>query len=160
MVGNMLKKISLLTIIFIIIIIRLININIINKDKYIDLYNKKMNNYVYGLSSPRGRILDRNGKILVDNIGIKTLFYKKMDNIKQKEELDIAYTLASIIDIKIDNSALKDYYLIINNNGDYLITEEEKKLFENRKINSRELYNIKLSRIEDIPMIIRLYIKI
>ena len=149
MVFIMLKKISLLTIIFIIIIIRIITINIIDRDKYIELYNKKVNNYVYGASSPRGRIIDRNGKVLVDNIGIKILFYKKIENIKQEEELEIASKLASIIDIKIDDNSLKDYYLIINNNGDNLISDEEYKLYRNRKISNIELYNIKLSRITD-----------
>ena len=128
MVNIMLKKILLLTIIFLIIIVRIININVVNKNKYIDLYDRKVNNYVYGYSSPRGRILDRNGKVLVDNIGIKTLFYKKQKNVKQKDELEIAYKLAEIINIKINNNVLKEFWIIKNNNGEELLTNEEKKI--------------------------------
>ena len=149
MVNIMLKKILLLTIIFLIIIVRIININVVNKNKYIDLYDRKVNNYVYGYSSPRGRILDRNGKVLVDNIGIKTLFYKKQKNVKQKDELEIAYKLAEIINIKINNNVLKEFWIIKNNNGEELLTNEEKKLYELRKLNSDDIKKLKLDRITD-----------
>ena len=149
MVNIMLKKIILLTIIFLIIIVRIININVVNKNKYIDLYDRKVNNYVYGYSSPRGRILDRNGKVLVDNIGIKTLFYKKQKNVKQKDELEIAYKLAEIINIKINNNVLKEFWIIKNNNGEELLTNEEKKLYELRKLNSDDIKKLKLDRITD-----------
>ena len=39
---------------------------------------EKTNIYVNGISAPRGRILDTNGKVLVDNIGVKTIYYNKI----------------------------------------------------------------------------------
>lgn len=145
----MFKKISFIIIAFLIIIIRIININIFNKDKYLELLNKKVNNYVYSSSAPRGRILDRNMIVLVDNIGIKTLFYQKLNNITQKDEIDISYKLANILDIKINDNSLKKFYLLLNNNGKSLITEEEYKLYNERKISSSDIKKLKYERITE-----------
>ena len=79
------KKSSVfLCLFFLIIIGRLFYINVIEGKSYSDLLDKKINNYVYGASAPRGRILDRNGVVLVDNIGVKTLFYNKLNEKIQK----------------------------------------------------------------------------
>lgn len=143
------KKIILLIVIFIIIFYRITNINVINKNQYLNMLDKKINNYFYSTSSPRGRILDRNGVVLVDNVGVKTVFYKKNNDIKQKEELEIAYALANIIDVKINNDNLKKYWLIINNNGDNLITKDEYKLLNERKIDDNTIINLKYERITE-----------
>ena len=42
-------------------------------DYYQEIYQDKTNVYVKSLSTPRGRILDTNGKVLVDNVGVKTI---------------------------------------------------------------------------------------
>ena len=145
----MFKKISFIIIIFLIIIIRIININIFNKDKYLELLNKKVNNYVYSSSAPRGRILDRNMNVLVDNIGVKTLFYQKLNNTTQKDEIDISYKLANILDIKINDNSLKKFYLLLNNNGKSLITDEEYKLYNERKLSSSDIKKLKYERITE-----------
>ena len=60
--NNYMKKILIILLIFITISsYRLLSL----KDKH--TYQK---GYIYGLTAPRGRILDRNGKILVNNIGV------------------------------------------------------------------------------------------
>ena len=145
----MFKKISFIIIIFLIIIIIIININIFNKDKYLELLNKKVNNYVYSSSAPRGRILDRNMNVLVDNIGVKTLFYQKLNNTTQKDEIDISYKLANILDIKINDNSLKKFYLLLNNNGKSLITDEEYKLYNERKLSSSDIKKLKYERITE-----------
>jgi cell division protein FtsI/penicillin-binding protein 2 len=145
----MLKKSIILIILFLIIIIRISYLNISNKEKYKELLNKKVNTYFYGESSPRGRILDCNGKVLVDNIGIKAIIYHKIKNISIDEELEIAESLANIIQIDINNNSLKKYYLIKNNNGDDLITKEEYELYKLRKISSKEIKRLKYERITD-----------
>lgn len=139
----------MLSIIFFIILGRVLFINIIEKDKYTKLLANKTNNYVYGSDAPRGRILDRNGKVLVDNVGVKSLYYKKENNITTKEELEIASSIASIINIEINNDSLKKYWLIINNNGNDLISEEEYNLYERRKLTSKDISNLKYERITD-----------
>ena len=106
--------------------------------------NNKTVIYVNGGSAPRGRILDTNGKVLVDNLGIKTIYYNKIKGISTKKEIEIAYKLASIL--SIDEGSImeqKEFWLVNNNNGSNLITEEEYKLLDERKITSDEIYDLK-----------------
>jgi len=145
----MLKKSLFLSLFFLIVIIRIFYINYLEGCNYKDKLDKKINNYVYGSSAPRGRILDSNGKVLVDNEGIKTLFYNKTHNITLNEEIKIAYTLAEILDIKINENSLKKFWLILNNNGKNLITKKEYELYEKRKLNKKDLLNLKYERITE-----------
>ncbi|MBE6156494.1 MAG: penicillin-binding protein 2 [Firmicutes bacterium] len=147
--GIMSKKSIILGMFFIIILIRLFYLNIIDGDKYKTLLDKKVNNYVYGETAPRGRILDRNGVILVDNIGVKTVFYSKLGGISTDEEINIAYQLANILDIEVNEGSLKTFWLLKNDNGKSLITEEEYDLYERRKLTNNDLKNLKYGRITD-----------
>lgn len=143
------RKIIFLILIFTIIFSRIIYINCINRDFYKEMLTKKTNNYIYGSSAPRGRILDRNGIVLVDNIGVKTIYYTKIKGISVKDEIDIARKLANIISIDINENSLKKFWLIINDNGENLITKEEKELYKLRKITSDDLTKLKYERISD-----------
>lgn len=141
------KKYIILVGLFLIFGIRIFFINNTTGNHYQKLLDQKTNNYVYGSSAPRGKIIDRNGKILVDNIGVKTIFYTKLKTITKKDEIDIATKLANIIDIPINENALKNYWLVLNDNGDDLITLEEQELYEQRKISAKDILKKKLERI-------------
>lgn len=106
--------------------------------------------YVSGGSAPRGRILDANGKVLVDNLGVKTIYYNKIKGISTSEEIEIAKKLASILSVD-EGSILeqKEFWLVNNNNGSNLITEEEYKLLDERKLSSSDLYDLKIERITE-----------
>lgn len=119
-------------------------------DYYQEKLNEKTNIYVNGTSAPRGRILDINGNVLVDNVGIKTIYYNKIKGVKTIDELNIAKKLVKIIDIEEASiEELKEYYLITNNNGKDLITEEEYELLNMRKINSDDIKRLKNERITE-----------
>ena len=121
-----------------------------NHNEYQEKLIEKTQIYVSGSSAPRGRILDTNGKILVDNIGVKTIYYNKVSGITVSDEVDIALNLASILTINVgSDEELKEYWLVKNNNGKNLITEEEYELLEERKINSDDIKSLKLQRITD-----------
>lgn len=140
---------GLLIAFFIICSFKLVSI-LKNKEYYTKLLDEKTNIYVYGISAPRGRILDCNGKVLVDNIGIKTIYYNKIKGITKSKELEIAGLLANILSVdEATIDELKEYYLINNNDGKYLITDEEYKLFEERKITKKEIDIKKRARITD-----------
>lgn len=143
------KKIILLLIVYTIIILRIFFVNIYSGDKYEKLLLEKTEKYVYGNNAPRGRILDRNGKVLVDNVGIKSLYYTKLKNITVKEEIEIAEYLSEILNVSIINNELvfKKYWLLLNNNGDNLITSEEKVLYKKRKLSSEDINELKYHRI-------------
>lgn len=140
---------GLLIAFFIICSFKLVSI-LKNKEYYTKLLDEKTNIYVYGISAPRGRILDCNGKVLVDNIGIKTIYYNKIKGITKSKELEIAGLLANILSVdEATIDELKEYYLMNNNDGKYLITDEEYKLFEERKITKEEIDIKKRARITD-----------
>ena len=133
--------------IFSVLLIRLIFIWS-NNDFYTMALENKTLVYVNGGSAPRGRILDTNGKVLVDNIGVKTIYYNKIKDITTAKEIEIAYTLANILSIE-QGSVIeqKTLWLKENNNGNDLITNEEYRLFDERKITQEEINNLKYERI-------------
>ncbi len=143
------KKYLLLTITFLILLTRLIYLNFYERELYQKILLSKTNNYVYGSNAPRGRILDRNGVVLVDNRGVKTIYYSKLKGITVEEEINIAYKLAEILSIKVNEDTYKDFWLILNNNGNSLITSDEWQLYEERKLSSEELKELKLARIPE-----------
>ena len=106
---------------------------------------------VYGSSMPRGRIYDRNYNVIVDNVGVNLISYKRESGMTTKDEVSIAYKLAEKLDV--DYSALTDTELrrfwIINNEeeADKKITEEEKELYERRKLKATEIEELKIKRI-------------
>lgn len=144
----MLKKL-LIILLFLIMGIRIVYLNVYEHESYITKLNEKTNKYIYGTSAPRGRILDRNGVILVDNIGKKTIYYNKLKKINYQDEIIIAYQLANLIDIKIDKNTLKQFWLINNDNGDKLITDSEWQKYNERKISKEEINNLKIARIRE-----------
>ena len=121
-----------------------------NKDMYQDELLSKTEVYINGGSAPRGRILDTNGNVLVDNIGVNTIYYNKVKGISSTDEIAIAKELASILTTKKASiTELKEYWLVQNNNGKDLITNEEYQLLEERKITIAEIADLKLERITD-----------
>lgn len=122
---------------------------------YQQKYEEKTTTIVKSLSTPRGRILDCKGRVLVDNVGIKGVVYRKMNNIKKEEELDIAYELAKYLEIKqtLSENELKKFWLNkYPEEGEALITLEEKELLEKRKLTTNDLYLLKLDRITDLQL--------
>lgn len=134
---------------FMILAIRLVVIQS-SKESYEEALLAKTEIYIAGSSAPRGRILDTNGEVLVDNIGVKTIYYNKIKGITVSEELSIATSLANILTIKEANTTeLKEYWLAQNDNGRQLITEEEYSLLEKRKLTSKDIEKLKIERITD-----------
>lgn len=143
---------SLIVLIFGIFLYRTISLTYKNHNYYLNKYLALSEIYVIGSSAPRGRILDINGKILVDNIGVNEILYHKSDNITKDNELEIAKTLANLTNFsyKYNESKLKDYYLILYPKvGNSLIAPEETKSYAERKITKEGIYELKISRITD-----------
>ena len=105
---------------------------------------------VLGDSAPRGRIYDRNGKLIVDNIAVKTINYKK-SGLSVKEEIDLAYKLGSMIEVNYKKLSEDDlrYFWIKNNPSASrdLITDSEYSDLEERKIDLETIEKYKLERV-------------
>ena len=130
-------------------------LQIIDNSKYMKKYMESNIKTLKGDSAPRGRIYDRNGKLLVDNKPVRIIYYKKEIGISKKEELRTLKKLSKLIEIdttKVTNNILKDYYINTNNTNN-LINEEEWEKYENRLLNDKDIYKLKLERITNIDEI-------
>ncbi len=124
----------------------------VKHDYYVSLYDKINNIYIKGASAPRGRILDIKGKVIVDNLGVNTILYHKPNSITVEEEIEIAKKLSYLTNYsyRYDESKLKDFFMIIKKDiVEGLITDEERKLYNERKITKEELEELKKERITD-----------
>ncbi len=143
------KKYYVISILFIIIIIQLINLMYFKHDYFLESLYSKTNLYVEGVAAPRGKILDVNGEVLVDNKAINTVYYHKLDNFTLEDELEISYKLATLMIFEVASvEEQENFYLALNSGADFLLTEEEKELYEKRLITSEEILNLKKSRID------------
>lgn len=108
---------------------------------------------VEGPSAPRGRIYDRNGKLIVDNIADKVIYYQKPSNITTKEEVKIAYKLSDMIELdysKLTDNDLKTFWIRTNKEkAKEKITKKEWDKLEKRKITSDDIEKYKLERVTD-----------
>lgn len=141
------KKVYLviITILTIITSTRYIYLSIYKHDYYYNKYLSINNKIVKGINAPRGRILDRNGKVLVDNIGINTIVFHKIDDISTYE---VATILNNIIDVEPASLDTQKKYYLKHENTNHLLTKEEQDLFERRKLTLEEIEKLKLSRIK------------
>lgn len=113
--------------------------------------------YIYGLTAPRGRILDRNGKILVDNIGVRSLVFNKL-SIGTKETMDIANKLSDIIDINVSSSDDEKRYCFYVSNSDLVnnrVSEDVRVNYKERRISKSEydLYKYSLVSSKEIDSV-------
>ena len=93
--------------IFGIIVLRLGYLQIAQGSQYSQLV-KNDENITVNESVPRGRILDRNGKVLVDNASKLTITYTRSRKTSQKDMLDTAKKLSSLITMKTDKITERD----------------------------------------------------
>ena len=140
-------------ILFSIIVVRLFQLQILNEEEYNEKLVMATEKNVESTSSPRGRIYDRNYKLLVDNEAIKTIYYKKQNGITTKEEIELAYTVSNLISIdysKLTESMLKEFWYV-NNEEDAKkkITDEEWQQKSERKLTSEDIEKLIMERITE-----------
>lgn len=150
------KRFNIITIItaicFAVIGGRLFYIQILQNDNYNENLLAATETIIESSSAPRGRIYDRNYNLLVDNEGIKTIYYKKPDNVTTEEEINLAYIIAENINIdysKVNTTRLKNFYY----KGHYKecrtkITDEEWELYSKRKLNESDIINLIFERLD------------
>lgn len=134
---------TLVVIFFLIIIGRLFELQVLDNNKHQEKLAISTEKTIEGNSAPRGRIYDRNYKLLVDNLAKKTIYYKKENGVTPKEEIELAYTIGNIIDV--DYSHLSDYRL---KTFYYMNNQELCK----KKISSKEWNQYKLRKLNDVDI--------
>lgn len=153
-IDRRLKIISILiSLIFVIVSFKLFNVTIINNSYYKEKLALLTTDEVEGVSAPRGRIYDRNHKLLVDNKKVPVIYYRKKDKVTSEDEIALARKLIKKIDIdasKLNITNLKEFY-IVDKKEEALskITNEEWEKLKNRKFTLNDIDNLKKDRITE-----------
>ncbi|MDG0824697.1 penicillin-binding protein 2 [Staphylococcus equorum] len=138
--NTMNKRISfvfgVIVFIFAVIVLRLGYLQIAEGSHYEQLI-KNSENLTVNEAVPRGRILDRNGKVLVDNASKKAITYARGRKTSQSEVLKIAKDLSRLIEMdtdKITDRDKQDYWIQIHPNKAEDLMIEEQALLEDGSI--------------------------
>ncbi len=138
---------------FSVIGIKLYLVMILKKEVYTEKLTKLTYTKVEGVSTPRGRIYDRNYNVIVDNKAINTITYKKEKGTTTEEMLAVAYKVIPHIELdvsKLTKRAKKEFFLAkYSDKCNKLITKKERDKVKQRKLTSKDLEELKISRIND-----------
>lgn len=138
---------------FLIIGIRLFKLQVLDTDKYVRDLVIATEKFVDGDSVPRGRIYDRNYKLIVDNKAVKTIYYKKLDGVTTEQEISLAYELADILEIdysKLSTNMLKTFWYKANKEEAYKkVTKKERKKYSERKLSADDVKDLIMDRITE-----------
>lgn len=138
---------------FLIVGIKLYLVMIANNDKYGKELSRLTVTKVEGSSTPRGRIYDRNYRVIVDNKAVNTITYKKEKGTSTKEMIDVAYEVVPHIELdvsKLTDRAKREFFLAkYPDVCDEKITKEEKEKVKQRKLTSSDLEEFKIKRITE-----------
>lgn len=144
---------SVLVILFLVITLRLYQVMLREQTHYEEELTTLATTIVEGDSSPRGRILDRNGKVIVDNKAVKTIYYNKDNDRGTEEEIELAYKVSAHLSLDYDELTdrnKREFFVAKNSdNMNDKITEEEWEKYEQRKLDSDDIYELKIERVTD-----------
>jgi cell division protein FtsI/penicillin-binding protein 2 len=100
---------------------------------------------------PRGKMFDRNGKVIVDNTPLNAITYTKSQNTDPKEMLKTAENLAKLIHMdttKIRDRDKEDFWILKHpEKAKEKITKKEWALYDQKKLDDKKIYNLQLKRI-------------
>ncbi|MDP1419382.1 penicillin-binding protein 2 [Peribacillus simplex] len=102
-------------------------------------------------SVPRGKMYDRNLKLMVDNQPLDAITYTRKQGTKQTEMVETAEKLAKLIEKETDKVTERDKkdFWILNNPklAEKKITDKERKKVEEGEMEESDLYKLQLDRI-------------
>jgi len=133
---------GLVVFIFAIMVLRLGYLQIAQGSHYKQLI-KNDENITVNESVPRGRIVDRNGKVLVDNASKMAITYTRGRKTSQKEMLETAKKLSSLINMdtdKITDRDKKDFWVTLHPQKAKDLMKKEQSMLEDGSI-SQEQYD-------------------
>lgn len=132
---------------------KLFYMQIVKYDVYQVQLKRLTKKIVDGNSTPRGRIYDRNGKIIVDNEPLKTIYYKKPSYVTTKEELALSYKVGEYIDVdfsKLSDDALRTFWVKSNlKKARAKIKDSEWQKVKERKMTTDDIYALEKKRITE-----------
>ena len=143
----------ILVVLFLILSLRLYTVMLREQSYYEEELTSLATQTVEGPSSPRGRILDRNGKVIVDNKAVKTIYYNKDKSRGTKKEIELAYLVSKHLNLdynKVTDRNKREFFVAKNNSKmKDRITDKEWEKYNQRKLDSNDLYELKIKRVTD-----------
>ncbi|WP_232713485.1 peptidoglycan D,D-transpeptidase FtsI family protein [Bacillus xiapuensis] len=104
-------------------------------------------------SVPRGKIFDRDARVIVDNAPKNAITYTRSKGADPKEMLKTATKLAALIEKETDQVTerdKKDFWLMkYPEKGKKKITKEEWKKFKENEIEEKKIYQMQIDRITE-----------
>nr|WP_110927399.1 penicillin-binding protein 2 [Bacillus massiliglaciei] len=135
---------------FSVLILRLSFVQIVYGDEYLREVERTeevtVNNAV-----PRGKMYDRNLKVMVDNKPLDAITYTRKQGTKPKEMLETAEKLADLIEKepdKVTERDKKDFWILLHpKQAEKKITDKERAKVTEGELEQKDLYNLQLDRI-------------
>ena len=151
---NRFNVLTILTIVlFIILFTYLFGVQIVKGKYYTEKYVDLSENIIYGDTSPRGYIYDRYGRVIVSNIPLRTIYYKKPNKVTVQKEIDLSYALANILDIdysKLTDSMKRTFWIKkYPDKARSKIKNSEKLDLRYRKITANDIEELKKERVTE-----------
>lgn len=142
----------IILIVFALIIFWLSKLIFFDNEKYDLKLKAKTEKIYYGVEPPRGNIYDRNGKMLVGNVLIKSIVYKNED-LTDEEEVKLANKIKDNILIDYSDLTTKDInnYLVVKDKEklENLLTKKEKLRKNNKEYSSKEYKEVLINKITE-----------
>lgn len=114
---------------------------------------ERTENVTVNTSVPRGKIYDREGQIIVDNVPQNAITYTRKKGASQEEMLETAAKLAKLIEKETDQVTerdKKDFWIMKNEEAAKAkVTEKEWTRYEEGEISEDDLYQLQLDRIRE-----------
>ncbi len=143
---------SLVIILFLVLFLKLISVFTIDSKTHKENLKRLDHNIIEGESTPRGRILDRNYKVIVDNKAVKTIYYKKSKDVTTSDEINSSYEVSKILNLNYDRvteSMLRNFYYITNKDKlKKRITSIEWAKLEQGKLKTEDIIEKEKERIK------------
>jgi penicillin-binding protein A len=100
---------------------------------------------------PRGKMYDRNFKLMVDNQPLDAITYTRQQGTKSTEMLETARKLAKLIEKETNKVTVrdkKDFWILSHPElADKKVTDKEKKQVEEGLLEEKDLYQLQIDRI-------------
>ncbi|WP_050614255.1 peptidoglycan D,D-transpeptidase FtsI family protein [Bacillus testis] len=132
---------------FVALIMRLGYVQILSGDYYKNQVNQTEKKTVK-TSVPRGRIMDKNYRMIVDNEGVNSIVYIQGERDSPKKMLKTAQKLSRYITLetdKITERDMKDYWMLLHPKK--AAAKLNKNELQNEKLEQEDLYHLQLERI-------------
>ena len=133
--------------------VKLYTVMVVDAKDYEESLEELSYTTVEGTSAPRGRIYDRNYNIIVDNKAVKSITYKKDEDISMERMIELAYEVSVHLDLpysSLTDRPKRELYLALHPKiCDKKVTDKEREKVRTGELSSTDLEELKIERITD-----------